>query len=584
MSKFFDWKLYLQGLKKSRVVGFAILITTAVLSALPSFLEMLFSGDEWYNKAREGKIIWEASLTESFSYGLVLVLLLAPLLTLNIFRYLNQRNESDFYHSIPFTRPCVFFSFVAAALTWLFATVAITMTAILLFRLATPGAVINLAALLIQTGLYWLALTMITAFTALAMTVTGTGISNLFAFYTLFFTFRIVGALFLLTVKQLAPLWIDTIGIAKMLSITFSLPLALLLSPTLIPIDWTLILYTLVLTALLLAAGCYFYTRRKSEMAGKSAPAKYWQHIFRCMACLPLLCGIVTLIVTDATFSIFDPIILALIVLLLLTYYLYEIITTKQLKNCLSATPYLAILLAFGILFGVGAHLVSSSILLYTPDAEDIRSVERHYSFYDSPTYEDLIANNYASDDPEIKALVAKLLREDTAYIRQHGTRMYQTKIYSANVRLKFLITSDAGITRGRYLMLSHEENELYWSRLRADEGYKKLWLSMPSAKQIDYYSLHGHLNGVHVYHSDISESELWKRVLEDYQRLSEAEKIEFKLNPVAPTDDSNSRLRISIQGYIDGERFYSTYTISPDRFPTAYQYAVDHVTTSNEG
>lgn len=589
MSKFFNFKLYLQGLKKSRVAGIAILIVTTVLSALPSFLEMIIRSLDPYIESDGSKLFWAPQHTETFSNGLVLILLLAPILTLTTFRFLNKRNESDFYHAIPFTRPCVFFSYLTAVLTWLFMTVISTMVTIILFRLGSSGVSINLAAVLIQTGLYWLALTMITSVTALAMTVTGTGISNLFTFFTLFFTFRIVGWLFLVTVSYLAPLWVTDVGLGCILHLDYNLPLRLLGSPfSSIAVDGWLILYTVALTLLLLAAGCFFYTRRRSEMAGKSAPGRIWQHMLRCMACLPLLCGIVTLIITTDSNILLNTVILALAVLLLLTYYLYEIITTKRLKNCLSATPFLAVLLAFGILFGVGAYLTRSSVLLYTPDAEDIQSVEREYGYsYTLPTYEDVLTNSYASEDPAIKELVAARLKDGVKTIVNKGTRVYNNEFGNAEVRLKFRITSNAGITHGRYLTMSHEENEFYWSRLRADEEYKKLWLSMPSADQIESYSIEGYLrnygpDGIHVYDSfDPSTSEeLWKHMVEDYERFSEEEKTNFKLNPNPDDYRSYSRdfLQIRVTGYLDGQKFRAEYMISPELFPTAYQYVIDHV------
>jgi hypothetical protein len=42
----------------------------------------------------------------------------APLMTLVQFAFLNQRKACDFYHAIPHRRLTVFFSMMAAVLTW----------------------------------------------------------------------------------------------------------------------------------------------------------------------------------------------------------------------------------------------------------------------------------------------------------------------------------------------------------------------------------------------------------------------------------------------------------------------------------
>ncbi len=578
MSKFFSFKLYRQGLKKTKVAGVAILIAVTVLSALPSFLSLILSLRYALDSfdASTPKVIWSmAGNAGSYCYGLLLLLILAPLLTQNAFRFLNKRNESDFYHAIPFTRPCVFFSFIAAILTWLALTLVSTLTLVTVLRLCTPLTSVNIAAPILLLGLYLLALAMLVAFTALAMSITGTGVSNFFTFWILLSTVRICFALFLVGVDQLTPIWLPDTTFARCMEFTFNLPVALFIAPftgSASLTDPALLLYTFVVTALLLVAGCWLYTRRKSEMAGQSAPARFWQHVLRAAACLPLLCGIVTLLITGS--HLFDTIVIIFIVLLLLVYYLYEIITTKRLKNCISATPVLAVLLALGVLFGVSVKLTSGYILLYTPEAEDIRSVERDVSTYGSVTYEEAVTYSISTNDEEIKKIVSRSLKDAVNTIRTEGPDAYSRYYYQGGVWLRFLITDRSGLEYGRYLFLTHDQHELYWNRLRATEAYQKAWLSLPSADQIDSYAYRTFEFEESPQDPSVSK-ELWKRFVKDYNALSVEKKTEYK-NSFSNKNNRSETIRIS--GSVNGFRFATSYPLLPEYFPTAYAYYMESV------
>ena len=48
-----------------------------------------------------------------------------PLLALNAWKFLNKRNTSDFYHSLPYTRVCLFVSKTVAAIAWMLFTLVV---------------------------------------------------------------------------------------------------------------------------------------------------------------------------------------------------------------------------------------------------------------------------------------------------------------------------------------------------------------------------------------------------------------------------------------------------------------------------
>ena len=114
MKKFFEsifsLKLYLQGLKKIRAVGIAAAICIIIPNALLPIIRMntiytfSYAQDE-YDVTYGG-----------FAPYALIMLIFAPIMVHSMFSYLNQRNKSDFYHSLPHKRSCVFTNIIAKIL------------------------------------------------------------------------------------------------------------------------------------------------------------------------------------------------------------------------------------------------------------------------------------------------------------------------------------------------------------------------------------------------------------------------------------------------------------------------------------
>ena len=110
--RIFSTKLYLQAIKKIRSGGIAAAICIIVLNAIIPIISIIErSNISPYTEIRIN--IVSSSLFAPFG---LLFILFAPLLVFLMFSYLNERSKSDFYHSIPQTRVCVYLSFIAAVL------------------------------------------------------------------------------------------------------------------------------------------------------------------------------------------------------------------------------------------------------------------------------------------------------------------------------------------------------------------------------------------------------------------------------------------------------------------------------------
>ncbi|MBQ8383482.1 MAG: hypothetical protein IJX47_09790 [Clostridia bacterium] len=574
MSKFFSFKLYREGIKKTRLVGITIGSVTAALTALIP-LARLLSPTVYYEPGYEpATTIISPS---DFALPLLLLLFLAPILTLSMFSFLNKRNESDFYHSIPFTRPCVYFSFLASVLTWLVATLAVSLALTTVLWCFVPYTALSPSTPLLLFGAYFLATLLLTGFTLLAMTLTGTVTSNLLIFALLFGFVRISGALFVVCLESQFPLMITALTPGRLLLPEFSMPITLLTvlftgDESTVFTNAPLWIYTAVISILLIAAGSIIYTKRRSEMAGKSAPNRILQHVYRCAVALPMA----FLTVFYAIETDFDlQGIIILIVLTLIVYYLYEILTTKRLKNCLKASLFLPVLLVGGLLFGGGVAVASNVAASYAPDADELESVsiykESSY-YYGDTSYQELKTQSVEITDPKVLEFVADKLAEMKAIVSDKGVDAYQypnrrheiayyegdvyyedALTYADPITLK--ITEKSGRVCGRTFRLTTEDYNRLITLFTETKEYEDAFLSLPAKEEILGFGLPGVWDAV-------TKETIWNSFVGEYSALTREEKVEY----ISSRD--YYALSLYVWGTLGVKSFYNDYPLNPNLFP----------------
>lgn len=108
--KIFSFHMFLQTLKQTRLAGFIMMVIMMLVSVVPIVSSISFLKE--YNEISNINGI-------SDNYALVLIfILVTPVMSFIIWNFLNRRSSSDFYHSIPYTRLCIYLSKTAAILTW----------------------------------------------------------------------------------------------------------------------------------------------------------------------------------------------------------------------------------------------------------------------------------------------------------------------------------------------------------------------------------------------------------------------------------------------------------------------------------
>src|SRR5690554_5876311 len=115
--KLFSFGLYIEGIKQLNFLGiFAFVVFAFEAILIPVGIVIGRQNEEIISA--ESVIGWQVHpiLVAAFVF-------IAPVMTLILFNFLNKRNSSDFYHSIPHTRFCLFFSYFASIASWLFAII-----------------------------------------------------------------------------------------------------------------------------------------------------------------------------------------------------------------------------------------------------------------------------------------------------------------------------------------------------------------------------------------------------------------------------------------------------------------------------
>lgn len=461
-TRFFNFGLFLEGLKRLRVIGAAVAILSIVLSALIPAVYWMEAGTLVRNVAK--------IQANALCYPLYIVTFLSPFFFMTLFSYLHKRKESDFFHAIPYTRTCVYVSFAASAMFLVFAIQIVSACVSGILWAVNPHTTFVLAELFSLMLICMLCALVLCGLMTLALTLTGTPLMTLLIFATMCLVPRFM-------MMYMSVMLVDNldvlVSVPHYLNFSWFMPYALLMfalggyqnggySPLWSP---ACIVYTLVISLLAFALGWLFYKIRKSEMAGNTTPNRIMQHIFRCLFTLPIVLLIPMFIYTgNDEFSL----ILVILVISLLVYYLYELITTKRIKNLASATPWLLALVVCMALFTTAYYAITSYFLDVEIKQEDVAYVSMvDFSSSGFDTYQqELLKGNTKTDDDELIGRICqayKLTQEgdkkgNYANVQEKDPN-YQGHMKSFDV--KFIMKNGKTFSRNIYVT-SNQYSDIY--------------------------------------------------------------------------------------------------------------------------
>ena len=374
--KIFSGKLMFEGMRQVKLPGIIGLILIAGASFFTSFIEVV-------NMSR-GMYVLESSFSELNLYIQLVMFTAAPLMTLMLFGFVNRRCASDFYHSLAYTRLCIYTSFVAAVLLWcimmIMAGSAITLAVcgisgkIKIDVLSIPYPILSaVAGVLIVTG-----------GTVLAMTLTGTYLTNVFT--AVLFLFAPRALIFycnrLLVSSMPYVVFSQNTFISKLINIPFDLVTGIFgisRNSEAIITSWVPAVYTALIGIILMCVGAVCFTRRKSENATMASVNRGLQGILRVITTV-LISLIAVALLFDAhkydTISDSDKfVIIMTYVGAAVAYFLYEAVTTRHLRNFVRIIPGLAIVAVINVVLYFSLITSYDYNMKLAPDKDEIAYV-----------------------------------------------------------------------------------------------------------------------------------------------------------------------------------------------------------------
>jgi len=493
----------------------------------------------------------------------------APVLTFYLFSFLNKRNSSDFYHSIPHRRETIFLSFAAAVLTWVVGGIWLcTGVSLAIFAIGSAYVTVLWSSVLFATLGLTVGCLLVVAAALMAMSITGGTFANIITTGLILFFPRTIILVFTSIVTFTAPVMsVDSFGFfgSGFYHIPFGMlvsPFISLLGPTGQGVGFeTGIIYTAVLALLYFGAALFLFKRRKSETAQNPAPNRIVQTAIRVagafLLCLPAIGFIIEWLTTPRG----EPMaVVTFYVIALIGYFAYELITTRKLSNIVKALPGLGILLLLNIAFIGGIMATQHVVLNRSIEPSQIRSV-RVLFFQEQwgMSYEWHRVRELAIQDEALAEAFANALARNVRTIRQSSNNVPEGRQNSAVV-----FETAFGRQMQRNIRLTDTEVSNIRRILDQNEAYIAARLTLPE-------------NPAELWSGNLSEGAVWEIYavlreevrgldLEEWRRMSQGGRSSCHCCPPVGgrvPDDVVHYGDISVSGFIGRETYFSTYPIT---------------------
>lgn len=534
----FNRQLYIQTLKKIGLAGSVL----AMLCYLATMIITISAYDNSWNNYDITPVIMSPQL-------FVFVYLCSIILTISAFSFVNKRNSSDFYFSLPNTRVCTFISTASAVVTWAVGTV-ITTVLLSSFGYLVVGYTVEITDVLVPIAYFTMVTLMAIGSTAFGISITGTVFSNIIATGLIVFLPRAVISFVQAIVLESASI-LPNISVFGVFDPQYNMVISAAwaqieggVNDTFFMQDPLAYLYSGIVMLLYFACGVIAFKMRKSETAGKSAPNRVIQGFYRSALTTPVIFLFFTLIVIDT--SVDSVVLLALFATAFSVYVIYEAVTTKSIKNIVKSLPlFVALVFVIGIT-SVCAKITGERIVQYVPEVEDIVSVSIHTEYESGYTYLDTSKVEFTEE--EIIAIAAEALNktidsmnDDYTYYEIYG-ESYST------VTVKYDLGTTTMYRRVRF---SDDEETRISNLMEQNEEYLEAKTQLPSLDEIETISM-SYLDNREV-------KEVYQCFLEDFENADLETKMEIVEN-----DSGLGSIGIYITSYNGSRTFWNSYYLSP--------------------
>ncbi len=479
----FNFKLYLEGLRQLRVTGVIGLI---LMIGAPILLAISMANQQ---------VPDVPTTMTGVEYQMLLLfnfISFMPIFTMLLFQFLNKRNASDFYHVIPHTRSTVYLSFTLSVLTWIIVLIASSVvTGIICASINHTYMTLEINSLLAFAIYCISACFVVGGAIMIAKGLTGTILNSLILTAIILFLPRFLITLFISTLEN-HPMLRECMGnafteasINPVIGIVFYfLGIDNSLDIYRMVCNVPTILYGFGLGLIYYVLGGILYCRRSSETATQSAPNRILQAIYRIIVAMIMCSLLITVLFQQkelykADIDVSTYVIIYIIIIFV--YFLYELLTTRKLKNLIHAIPTLAIVAVLNVALYFGIQGAYNSALKFRPAADEINSITvlsediHRDTWLDYRAYVLSEVGGIELDDPEIIQDVSDCMNR------------YMDIVENSSVAwdsMKMEIETN-GATKKRNVYLTNSCYQAINEALAKNEKFRKEWMSLPQSKYI---------------------------------------------------------------------------------------------------
>lgn len=576
-NKVFSPKLYLELFRQTKTIGIITTILSFIFSAFPISTQAIY----YFSLPEDDRpYISVAKINEvNFFLGSMIICSLAALLLVfHLFSHLNIRKASDFYHCIPVSRNCYFITAISVIFTWCgFGVMLSSLTALISYAI-TPMYVLEASVFWNSIFVCFALMLLISGCASLALSLSGTKISNIILFLLIMFGPRIIITMITSLVSEITLVGgIDIFLFSEnYYNIVFGTIQFIFFgeyNSDIIFANPASMIYTAVLGLIYLIISFFVMKYRKSELAENAAPNKYIRHVYSVLIAFMVSILFTNFLLNEMyhiTDSGYTGVILTIYAFITIAvFFIFEGIFSKSIKKSFCSAPAFIAVIILNIVLTLSVMGLSDSILSYAPSADEIESISfninqsQGYYQYDYITAK--VSGTSVSDD-ELNELFAKkykefidITREDPYFHTNYDNPCaynYVTDTTFMTIKLK------NGQTLKRRFSTSELET-LYIKK--AIETYGKN-IEVPADYEIE--NIYIDLYQMGISYDILSENDLkdlWKTFKEEFEGLSDKKKLQISAIDENTDDIGTIYTYIYIYGDVNNISYYQQYYITDD-------------------
>ena len=498
--KIFSVKQFWQSFMQLKVIGIictALLLLFMVFPVISQAMSCRSAIQRGMMDASKLPVICDF-ISEYSGFLTITFILFTPILALNAWNFLNKRSTSDFYHALPYTRVCLYFSKIAAVIAWQSVILLTSMlSSMLAYKVFSKYYIVDYTVICKVYFAIFLCSLLCAAAISLACAVTGNIFSNicvtgLVLFFPRFVTTISIGVISsmvdLISQKHFMPILDNryNILVGEVFSVfVYGNQKELLLSvPGYI--------YTFLLAVIMIGLGCWLFVKRKSETAGKAAIGKAVPFVIRTLIGVTIcIIGVMNLVAAlwnnsedEYGMSAISTVVIVYIVAAIVVI-VYECLANKNIRRIYKCIPSILAAYVLAGILGLGVYGSAKILINYAPQAEDVQYVRftsetnSYYSRYNN--YFAKGTQNIHIEDERIQEIFCEALASNSKALKEKG---YVWQFYNGNYTSYEVYFKDGLIGNYRIVYLTAEQNKELGQRLKNVEEYRKVYQELPDENQ----------------------------------------------------------------------------------------------------